>query len=209
MSEKLKAKFGDLVENGWASEANPTRTGYFVREFRRPHGRMNAGLTWEITDGKGKFWELSPVGDHKITVTPRHQGQDEARASEYDAVAVSRALSYANRHAEDSTDPAATALFNSISDSVKATESGVEFNLARFAKTLLQRGFTITAAAPQPPQQDDRDERIAALEGWGSKAHINALGAFLVSRCGVAVEAAGDLAFEMIDLASDPARGAK
>lgn len=80
LSEKLKAKFGDLVENGWASEANPTRTGYFVREFRRPHGRMNAGLTWEITDGNGKFWELSPVGEHKITVTPRHQAQEEAKA---------------------------------------------------------------------------------------------------------------------------------
>lgn len=65
----LKAKFGDAVENGWASEANPTRVGYFVREFRRPRGQMNPGLTWEITDGNGKFWELMPTGDHKITVT--------------------------------------------------------------------------------------------------------------------------------------------
>lgn len=40
-------KFGDLVENGWASEGNPTRRGYFVQSFRRT-GRMNPGLTWEI-----------------------------------------------------------------------------------------------------------------------------------------------------------------
>jgi hypothetical protein len=64
----LRAKFGDLVENGWASEENPTRKGFFVREAKRT-GKLNAGRYWEITDGKGKFWELSPVGEHKITVT--------------------------------------------------------------------------------------------------------------------------------------------
>lgn len=69
MNTKPKAKFGDRVENGWASESNPTRVGYFVREFTRS-GRLNPGLTWEITDGNGKFWELKPTGDHKITVTP-------------------------------------------------------------------------------------------------------------------------------------------
>jgi len=70
MSGRLKAKFGDLVENGWASEENPTRVGYFVREFTPPRRQMNPGLTWEITDGNGKFWELKPTGDHQITVTP-------------------------------------------------------------------------------------------------------------------------------------------
>lgn len=54
-----KPKFGDVVENGSASEENPTRRGFFVREFKRS-GRMNAGLTWEITDGKGMFWEFKP-----------------------------------------------------------------------------------------------------------------------------------------------------
>lgn len=73
MSARLTAKFGDLVENGWASADNPTRVGYFVREFRRT-GRLNPGLTWELTDGKGAFWEVKPVatslGEHKLTVTP-------------------------------------------------------------------------------------------------------------------------------------------
>jgi hypothetical protein len=67
---KLTAKFGDIVENGWASERNPTRVGFFVREGHRPLGRMNPGRYWQITDGKGKFWELSPVGDHRISVRP-------------------------------------------------------------------------------------------------------------------------------------------
>ena len=65
--------FGDLVENGWASEDNPTRRGYFVRSFKRS-GRMNPGVTWEITDKKGKFWELQPrtIGE-RLTVTPAGQ----------------------------------------------------------------------------------------------------------------------------------------
>ncbi|WP_292224709.1 hypothetical protein [Brevundimonas sp.] len=55
----LKPSFGDVIENEWASDANPTRTGFFVREFTRT-GRLNPGVTWEITDGKGKFWEFKP-----------------------------------------------------------------------------------------------------------------------------------------------------
>ena len=62
-------RFGDIIENGWASEENPTRVGLFVREGRRT-GRMNAGRYFEVTDGKGKFWELPAFGDHRITVSP-------------------------------------------------------------------------------------------------------------------------------------------
>lgn len=63
--------FGDVVENGWASEENPTRKGYFVRAFKRI-GRMNPGLTWEVTDRAGRFWEVQPriIGD-RLTVTPQ------------------------------------------------------------------------------------------------------------------------------------------
>jgi hypothetical protein len=64
-------QFGDTVENGWASEDNPTRVGLFVREGRRT-GRLNRGRYWEITDGNGKFWELSPTGDHKIAVRTKY-----------------------------------------------------------------------------------------------------------------------------------------
>jgi hypothetical protein len=63
--------FGDTVENGWASEDNPTRQGFFVREFKRI-GRLNPGRTWEITDGRGKFWEINPhyiAEDDRLKVT--------------------------------------------------------------------------------------------------------------------------------------------
>ena len=60
-------KFGDVVENGWASEDNPTRTGVFVRKGSR-EGTMNAGPYIRLTDMKGKFWE-SPIGPcHRLKV---------------------------------------------------------------------------------------------------------------------------------------------
>ncbi len=51
-------KFGDIVENGWASDANPTKRGYFVRKGTTPRGQLNSGPWIELTDGKGKFWRL-------------------------------------------------------------------------------------------------------------------------------------------------------
>lgn len=66
----LKPRFGDIIENGWASEDNPTRRGFFVREGRRT-GRMNAGRYFEATDGAGKFWELPIDRDHKVTIAAR------------------------------------------------------------------------------------------------------------------------------------------
>ena len=52
-----KPKFGDVLTNPHASDRNPRKQGIFVREFRRT-GRMNPGITWEFTDGKGDFWEI-------------------------------------------------------------------------------------------------------------------------------------------------------
>lgn len=40
---------------------------------------------------------------------------------------------------------------------------------------------------------------------WGSPAQINAVAAFLVSRCGVAVEDAGERAVEIIEVAKGQA----
>lgn len=81
--EGLSASFGDIIENGWASADNPTRTGIFVREGRRM-GRMNAGRFFEVTDGKGHFWELPLGRDHKITVRPAARSTSPAPASEQD-----------------------------------------------------------------------------------------------------------------------------
>lgn len=59
-------KFGDIVENGWASDTNPTKRGFVVRVGNR-RGRMNAGPFVEMTDGKGAFWECPISKDHKLT----------------------------------------------------------------------------------------------------------------------------------------------
>lgn len=42
-------KFGDIIENGWVSEGNSLRKSIFVRHKKK---------TIEVTDGKGKFWEI-------------------------------------------------------------------------------------------------------------------------------------------------------
>lgn len=51
-----KPKFGDLMRNPWASDGNPQRDGYFVRE-RHQSGAFNPGHYYEFTDKRGKFWE--------------------------------------------------------------------------------------------------------------------------------------------------------
>lgn len=60
LAEQMRTpRFGATVTNHIASEANPRRVGYFVRAGRAT-GRMNPGRWWEITDGRGDFWQLSP-----------------------------------------------------------------------------------------------------------------------------------------------------
>lgn len=63
---KLRPKFGDLLENGWAGEGNPRRIGIFVRTLIRT-GRLNPGRYFVMTDGKGDFWEQGAESDHKLT----------------------------------------------------------------------------------------------------------------------------------------------
>ena len=53
-------KFGERVVNVYASPENPRKVGLFVRSGRTPHGRMNAGPWWELTDGHGDFWRTVP-----------------------------------------------------------------------------------------------------------------------------------------------------
>jgi len=81
-----KPRFGDIVENGWASVDNPTRTGFFVRQGCRT-GRMNAGPYVEVTDGHGKFWELPMDKGHRVTFRPAADAlsQRDARIAELEA----------------------------------------------------------------------------------------------------------------------------
>lgn len=50
-------RFGERVTSRYASDDNPTKHGIFVRTIRRT-GRRNRGLHYELTDGKGRFWEI-------------------------------------------------------------------------------------------------------------------------------------------------------
>ncbi|MFP7275794.1 hypothetical protein SFC17_12770 [Bacillus paralicheniformis] len=56
--KQVRFKFGDIIDNGWAGEKNPTKKGIFVRHKR---------WTIELTDGKGKFWEVRHKADHRNT----------------------------------------------------------------------------------------------------------------------------------------------
>ena len=51
--------FGDWFTGIYASDDNPIKHGMYVRTIRRT-GRMNRGTHYELTDGKGAFWE-TPV----------------------------------------------------------------------------------------------------------------------------------------------------
>lgn len=56
-------KFGATVTNRLAGDTNPRRVGIFVRAGRNT-GRMNHGVWWELTDGRGDFWQVSPGAAH-------------------------------------------------------------------------------------------------------------------------------------------------
>ena len=59
-TEALRPKFGDLLRNTMASESNPHRDAYFIREVHRSGGGVNPGRWFEMTDGKGETWLSNP-----------------------------------------------------------------------------------------------------------------------------------------------------
>lgn len=59
-TEALRPKFGDLLRNTMASESNPRRDAYFIREVLRSGGGVNPGRWFEMTDGKGETWLSNP-----------------------------------------------------------------------------------------------------------------------------------------------------
>lgn len=52
--------FGQTVINPWAARSNPTRVSFFIRKIHRS-GRMNPGIWYECTDGKGKVWQSGAI----------------------------------------------------------------------------------------------------------------------------------------------------
>ena len=54
----MKLVFGKtLICSKHASMNNPHKVGIFVELIRRK-GRMNPGVHYRVTDGKGDFWEV-------------------------------------------------------------------------------------------------------------------------------------------------------
>ena len=54
--------FGSLVTNLLADPHNPRRRGYFIRAVRKKdRGVFRPGWWWQLTDGRGGFWEVSPT----------------------------------------------------------------------------------------------------------------------------------------------------
>jgi len=54
---EIKPKFGDLIENGWASDNNPQKISVYIKTNYHK-GRINHGKYFNLTDMKGDFWEL-------------------------------------------------------------------------------------------------------------------------------------------------------
>lgn len=52
-------KFGDIIENGWASESNPNKFGILVKA---------RGHSINCTDGAGRFWDLVFDAGTKIKI---------------------------------------------------------------------------------------------------------------------------------------------
>ena len=52
-------KFGDILENKYASHENPHWKGIYVRAIHKK-GLINPGKHYQLTDGNGNFW-LSSV----------------------------------------------------------------------------------------------------------------------------------------------------
>ena len=61
-------RFGDRMRGVWASKTNPLRDGVFVRTLCQT-GNVNNGIWYELTDGKGKFWQYEAKNTVFLTPT--------------------------------------------------------------------------------------------------------------------------------------------
>jgi hypothetical protein len=50
-------KFCEWLRGIYAGEKNPRRDGMYARTIYRARGRANPGKFYELTDGKGEFWQ--------------------------------------------------------------------------------------------------------------------------------------------------------
>jgi hypothetical protein len=76
-----KPRFGDKVRNPWTEPDNPLHLSTFVRVVHR-NGHMNPGTWWEVTDGKGRFWQLKAEDSELIPAPPSSSPDDTAPGEE-------------------------------------------------------------------------------------------------------------------------------
>lgn len=69
-------RFASWIRNTEAGEDNPQRDGMFVRVIRRTPAVMNPGLWFELTDGKGRFWQIRPAYAMQIEAPERGLNDD-------------------------------------------------------------------------------------------------------------------------------------
>lgn len=62
-------KFGEWFRGRYAGESNPHRDGMFVRSVRCT-GRINPGVWYELTDGKGHFWQYEQAAVVRLDSPP-------------------------------------------------------------------------------------------------------------------------------------------
>jgi len=74
--------FGERIMGIWAGESNPHRIGRYV-ETKRRTGRLNPGVWYRLTDGRGGFWEYEASQTLFVPDSPTEEtNQDGGRSSE-------------------------------------------------------------------------------------------------------------------------------
>jgi len=58
--ERVVPIFGDLFIGVHASDENPHKRGMYVRTCRRRGAVTNPGVFYQLTDGRGDYWEAAP-----------------------------------------------------------------------------------------------------------------------------------------------------
>lgn len=55
-TENINPQFGQVLRMIYASDDNPHKYGFYVETIVR-RGKLNPGVCYRMTNGKGDFWE--------------------------------------------------------------------------------------------------------------------------------------------------------
>lgn len=69
--------FGEQIMGIWASETNPQRVGRYVETIRRT-GRLNPGVWYRLTDGRGRFWMYEASQTLFVPTQPAQETRGDA-----------------------------------------------------------------------------------------------------------------------------------